>query len=1081
MPGRFRAGPSSREDGRERPPLFGGGRAPARSGDWARRGISRNVLLAFLLAAAAGGPGGAQSEVPLGAPTPLSKRQWLAAPADGVDLRLSWEGDALRLDFDFHDHGGWAAARLPLGLELPANWALSFDVRGEAPANSLEVKFVDPTGENVWWSVRRDYAWPREWTTLRVKKRQARFAWGPARGGEIARLGALELAITAGTGGRGTVWLRNFRLDALPADAPYAGTPRASATGAAPGHPPTAALDGDRATFWQGPAGGASWTVDFGARRELGGLTLHWLAGGAPPAFRVELSDDGAVYRPGGSISNAGGDRSDLALSDEETRFVRVTVPAGDRSIALAELVVRPLAFGETMNALVEEVGREAPRGDYPRAFSGEQVYWTVVGLDGGESEVLVSEDGASEIAPGGPSLEPFLEVDGVLHTWADTAIGQSLDDGDLPTPSVTWRTGDVRLTTTALAIAVEGGSRLALRYRLENLGAAERRGALYLTARPFQVNPPTQFLGIAGGLARLERAACASDGLQLDERRVVLTPLPSRCGTSVFDQGSVVAMLRKGSVPAASDSRDERGLASAVAGWSFALAPGAAQEVIATTALDGAPPPATIDAAGFAAEETRARREWRARLDRVELLLPESARELGRTLRTGLAAILIHRDGPSIQPGSRAYARSWIRDGALTGAALLRLGHLAAAREFADWYSGYLYADGKVPCCVDRRGADPVPENDSHGEWIHLVREVYRYGRDLEFARRHFPSIERAVAYLDRLRGERRGEAYASGEARVFFGLLPQSISHEGYSEKPMHSYWDDAFGYLGYDDAAELAEALGRPELAARWRRSRDEFGGDLAASIAAVERRDGIDYLPGCAELGDFDATSSTILLEPTALADRLPRAAVEATFARFAREFEERRDGRRPWDVYTPYELRAVGAYVRLGWRDGAHELLDYYLAGRRPAAWNQWAEVVEREPRTPRFLGDLPHGWVASDYARSLLDLFAYERRGARQLVLAAGIPRRWLEGGETIGVRGLETPWGPLSYRLSYRGERLQADIEALAETPPGGIVLALPLAASAGQATLDGASIPASAEIRLARLPARLVVERPW
>ncbi len=81
---------------------------------------------------------------------------------------------------------------------------------------------------------------------------------------------------------------------------------------------------------------------------------------------------------------------------------------------------------------------------------------------------------------------------------------------------------------------------------------------------------------------------------------------------------------------------------------------------------------------------------------------------------------------------------------------------------------------------------------------------EVWRYGGERSFAERHLGSVERAVGYLDRLRAERRTGAYRSGAARVFYGLLPQSISHEGYSEKPMHSYWDDAFGYLGYNDAA-------------------------------------------------------------------------------------------------------------------------------------------------------------------------------------------------------------------------------------------------------------------------------------
>ena len=42
------------------------------------------------------------------------------------------------------------------------------------------------------------------------------------------------------------------------------------------------------------------------------------------------------------------------------------------------------------------------------------------------------------------------------------------------------------------------------------------------------------------------------------------------------------------------------------------------------------------------------------------------------------------------------------------------------------------------------------------------------------------------------------------------------------------------------------------------------------------------------------------------------------------------------------------------------------------AGRRPAAWNQWPEVVHRDSLAPKFLGDLPHTWVGSDFVRSLL-------------------------------------------------------------------------------------------------------------
>ena len=1038
------------------------------------------ALLAAGCLAARGASGNGDANGGAGAPVRFDlfdAQRWEAAPADGVELRINAEptrgGEpALRLSFDFHGRGGWAAARLPLDppLALPPNWELRFRLRGEAPTNHLEVKFVDPTGENVWWSVKRDYDFPREWTPLRIRKRQVQFAWGPAGGGELERLGALEITVTAGSGGSGRVWITDLELVPLPPPRPYAGTPRAAADAAVPGHAADRALDGDPATAWRAPAGAAAWTLDFGEPRELGGLTLRWEAGRTPRSFAVDLSDDGAEFREAWAAPRAGGARNDLFLADTETRFVRLRLPAEDRERGLAEVEVRPLAFAESKNRFFETIAAEAPRGAYPRGFSGEQVYWTLVGLDGDPEEGLFSEDGALEPAEKAPALEPFVHLDGRLWSWADVAAEQSLADGDLPIPTVAWPLpGGLRFEVTALAPEVEeeatGGGPLALRYRLRNTGDAPRAGTLFVVARPFQVNPPQQFLNVSGGVARLARAACSGGTLALDERRVAAVPSPSACGAAIFDEGPITDWLARGEVPAAPAVEDPFGHASAALTWSFHLPPGASREVVLAVTSGASAAAEPIDAARFAALETAARGAWRARLDRVELRLPPEAQPLLRTLRTGLAAILIHRDGPAIQPGSRAYARSWIRDGALTGGALLRLGHADAARAFAEWFAGFQYPDGRVPCCVDRSGAGAVPENDSDGEWIHLVSEVFRYTGDRAFAERMLPGVERAVGHLDALRAARRTPEYESGEKRLFFGLLPESISHEGYSAKPMHSYWDDAFAYRGYADAVALAAALGRADLAARWGASRDELRADLLASLDLACARHGIDYLPGAAELGDFDATSTTVLVEPGGLDAALPPAALTATFERYWREFVERRDGAREWEVYTPYELRQVGTFVRLGWRERAHELLAFFLEGRRPPAWNQWAEVVGREARAPRFIGDLPHGWVASDFARSLLDLLAYERRSDGALVLAAGVPRAWLAPGREVGVRELHTPWGPLAYSLRGEPGHVAVRVEALAAAPPGGVVLALP-------------DLPPRP---LAALPAAFAVEVPW
>ena len=52
---------------------------------------------------------------------------------------------------------------------------------------------------------------------------------------------------------------------------------------------------------------------------------------------------------------------------------------------------------------------------------------------------------------------------------------------------------------------------------------------------------------------------------------------------------------------------------------------------------------------------------------------------------------------------------------------------------------------------------------------------------------------VARAAAYLDSLRAQRLTAEYRTADRREFYGILPPSISHEGYSAKPMHSYWDD------------------------------------------------------------------------------------------------------------------------------------------------------------------------------------------------------------------------------------------------------------------------------------------------
>ena len=700
-----------------------------------------------------------------------------------------------------------------------------------------------------------------------------------------------------------------------------------------------------------------------------------------------------------------------------------------------------------TPNAVFESRATEVRRGLYPRGFSGEQSYWTIVGVDGGSRDsALISEDGAVEITRGGFSIEPFLIDKGKLVTWADVKATQSLRDRYLPMPSVTWVANGLQLDTTAFAQGPAGASQLVVAYRVSNDGDAAHDITLALAARPFQVNPPTQFLNSPGGTSPIHDLAWDGHAMTVNgTRKVVPLQTTSSFVASANLPTTLSERLDAGERPQVKTLHDDSGFAQGALLYDLHVPAHGHVDlgvVVPVKQDDDVAVPA--DASAWLTTHADAiAATWRDKLDRVSVSVPPSAQPIVDTMKSGIAHILISRDGPALQPGTRSYSRTWIRDGAMMLEGLLRTGHEDVASDFIRWYAPHQFSNGKVPCCVDARGSDPVPENDSHGELIFSIAELWRYTHDRATIESLWPHVEKTVAYMDSLRASERSPARLEGPDRVLYGLMPASISHEGYSTKPMHSYWDDFWALKGYDDATELAGVLGHADEARRYEASRNQFRDDLHASIAAAVKGRGIDFIPGSAELGDFDATSTTIALSPGSEQARLPRALVERTFEKYWEAFVARRDGKVTWEDYTPYEVRTIASFVRLGWRDRVSELIAFFFADRRPGSWNQWAEVVGHDARKPRFVGDMPHAWIASDYVRSALDLFAYDRASDRSMVLAAGVQSAWLAG-EGIAIHDLRTPYGRLGYTLKASGTKVVLTLTQPID-PPGGLILSLP------------------------------------
>jgi hypothetical protein len=1020
---------------------------------------------------------------------------WTAASSQGATARLrpvpGPEGGALALDFDLSRAYGHAIARRDLALELPDNYEFTFDLRADSGVNNFEVKLIDEH-DNVWWIKRLSMSFPAEWTPQYLRKRHFSYAWGPQRTPEIRRVKAIEFVVSSVTGGKGTLFISNLRFTPVDDAAVLVARARVETNH---GTRPETGADQVSVKDWRVAAGTdslVSLTLDFGCVRELGGLVLDWTGAGAGD-YEVHISTDGTRWRRVAAITGGNGGRDWLHLPELRVRHLRliVAVAAARAGFELASLAVRGPDFGASENAFFEAVARDHPRGLFPRYLLGEQLYWTVAGSPGHRVEALLSETGAIEVDQSAFTIEPFLLLDGKLLTWADVELSQSLEKNYLPIPSVTWRHSDLMLTTTALvAGTAQADSRLFARYEVRNHGRSPMRVMLFLAVRPFQVNPPWQSIFRPAGWSRTERVGLVEGNLCVDGRTIVPLDRPDAFGASAFAAGEITEHLQRGAVPATTEAFDAQGFASGALAYAIELQPGEARAVHlltplgAATVLPASHQPAAAVARLYASAHDATRAMWEAMLDRVEIRLPASAQPVIDTIKSNLAYIFINQDGPRIQPGSRNYQRSWIRDGSLTSTALLQLGLNDEVKAFADWYARFQFPNGKVPCVVDELGADPTDEHDSHGQLIYLIMQVYRFTRDEAWLRGHWDTVRRTVGFIKELRASRQTPEFRDGPPakRVFYGLVPESISHEGYSAQPMHSYWDNFFVLRGLKDAVEMARVLSEKEAEAAFAAERDDCACDLYASIELAMKNTGADFIPGCAELGDFDATSTTIALTPVEEIGRLPGSALQRTFDRYFERFEARRDGRMEWLDFTPYENRVIGTFVQLGHKDRAHAALDYFMAQRRPAAWNHWAEVVFRDPRLPRMIGDMPHTWCGSDFMRSVRMMFVHERESDQTLVVAPGLSDAWVMDPAGIEVVSLPTYYGNLSYTVKSTRDPAGA-VESVAvaiadglRMPPGGFVLASPLSRPIRAVSGDGCLTDKN-EIRIDTLPAKLSI----
>ncbi len=1009
--------------------------------------------------------------------------RWMPVASGEAVLKLTTEagptGRALRLDFDFKGGGGFVVARREFAMPLPETYAFSFRIRGEAPPNKLEFKLVDPSGKNVWRWQQDAFDFSPSGRDLHLRSRQMEFAWGPAGGGSLHQLGAVEFVISAGPGGKGTVWIEDFCYEDRTCQTP----PTASASSTAEGRAAEFVLAAVEPGMWKSAEGDTRpWLqLDFHEPREYGGLIVTWAAPADPRAYCVEASDDGKSWRSLHAATDDRRARSFISLPGGESRFLRFVFdgPAGIRS-----LEVQPFDFSRSLTDFFHAMAQRSPRGRFPRWLSREQSYWTCAGVPDGHTCALINEEGMVEPDKGSFSVEPILVADGCCFFWADGENSVHLEPEGLPIPSVLWKRGPMRLLTTCFATGRGRDAVLFIRYRLTNQADKTVSAALFAAIRPFQVNPPWQGWQGLGGVREIRDLAWKAGVAWVNQNKPVI-PLspPAAFGAASFEHGNIADFLAEGTFPDRTSVQDDFGYASGAMRFEVEMPPGGQHEIFLAVPFGGSHSPDDVrmiakrSGAGEFAAAVQAMQE---RVGAVSFDMPDGvARAAVQTFRVAAGQILINRDGPAIQPGPRRYTRSWIRDGVIMGAALLRCGERRALPEFVRWYAPHQREDGFVPCCVDHSGPDWLVEHDSHGQLIYGIMEAFRFTGDRAFLQEMWPHVEMAARFMAQLRAERMTPEYQTVEKRDRWGLLPESASHEGYLAHPVHSYWDDFWALRGFRDAAAMAAELGRENDSAEFAALADAFRISLRDSLRRVITEKNLSYVPGSVEWADFDptATANAVTLLQ-GMAD-LPAGPLGEMFSHFVHDFRRKHRGEMDWNNYTAYEIRIIGALVHLGRRAEALELLTFFLSDRRPLAWNQWPEISWKNPRSPGHLGDLPHTWIAAEYMLVFAQLFAYEREEDGTLIIGAGIDDAWLSG-SGVAVQSLPTWYGKLDLAMRRTGEgSIEVEIAGQLRLPPGGFVVRPPGERAIAGLVVNGHAVGtfSDREALIATVPARAVI----
>ena len=381
-------------------------------------------------------------------------------------------------------------------------------------------------------------------------------------------------------------------------------------------------------------------------------------------------------------------------------------------------------------------------------------------------------------------------------------------------------------------------------------------------------------------------------------------------------------------------------------------------------------------------------------------------------------------------------YHAFWLRDASFVVREYDLTGYHKIAGQALSFFPRWQQKDGNF---VSQGG-----QFDGWGQTLWAFGQHYEFTHDRAFAKKVFPLIKKAVAWLHQAR---------LGDP---FHLMPKTRPGDNERIKGHvtgHNFW----ALLGLRKAILLAKGIGKTEDAAAFQKEYDDYYAALLKRLHEMAKMSGGYIPPGLDYLGGQD-WGNLLSVYPTETLDPWDPM-VSATQAMARSKFRE--------GLITYGNQRYIHNYlttnvtqtslVRGEQREVLHDLYSILVHTTSTNAGFEYSVVpwADRDVH-----GNLtPHGWFAAKYRGLLRDILVREEKGS--LHLFSAISPAWIQDGVPIGVDNASTIFGNFSVSLTPEKTGAHSEWTGKSRNPPKEIVVHVPYFVYLQSVTVNGKTYP--------------------